>query len=95
MPEPDLPPLVLDSKITNSNGTNAGTAIDIDTDGSVLNDYQNLELFLKETLLELPEQTTIRLMEGYGITENVALVITSDNLLLHYMKMLSRFVLII
>ena len=37
-----------------------------------------LEEFLAETLPELPEQATVRLMKDYGLSEDVALVITGD-----------------
>lgn len=37
-----------------------------------------LDEFLEENLPELPEQATLRLMEEYGLSEDVALVITGD-----------------
>ncbi len=57
MPEPDLPPIVLNKEVLNG---------------------MSLEMFLQQNLPELPEQATIRLMEEYGLSEDVALVITGD-----------------
>lgn len=57
MPEPDLPPIVLNKDALN------GMALDE---------------FLDATLPELPEQATMRLMEDYSLSEDVALVITGD-----------------
>ena len=57
MPEPDLPPIVLNKEVLNG---------------------MSLEMFLKQNLPELPEQATLRLMQEYGLSEDVALVITGD-----------------
>ena len=37
-----------------------------------------MDAFLEKNLPELPEQATLRLMEEYGLSEDVALVITGD-----------------
>jgi aspartyl-tRNA(Asn)/glutamyl-tRNA(Gln) amidotransferase subunit B len=57
MPEPDLPPIVLNKQVLNG---------------------MTLEEFLATTLPELPEQATVRLQEEYGLSHDVALVITGD-----------------
>ena len=57
MPEPDLPPLILNRDVF---------------DGKTLVD------FIDDKLPELPEDTILRLIDGYGISESAALVIAAD-----------------
>ena len=57
MPEPDLPPIVLNKEALNG---------------------MTLDEFLAVTLPEVPEQAALRLQKQYGLTQDVALVITGD-----------------
>jgi aspartyl-tRNA(Asn)/glutamyl-tRNA(Gln) amidotransferase subunit B len=57
MPEPDLPPVILNKEALNG---------------------MTLDEFLATTLPELPEQAAVRLQKEYGLSQDVALVITGD-----------------
>ncbi|KAL7462287.1 hypothetical protein ACHAXS_002674 [Conticribra weissflogii] len=58
MPEPDIPPLVLNERTLGSN--------------------LKLEEFIEQNMPELPQETVARLMKDYGISQNLADLITND-----------------
>lgn len=65
MPEPDLPPLVLDNNSSDSNYNDVFEGL-------------GMEEFLAKRIPELPAQALERMVQEYGLTEYQARVITGD-----------------
>ena len=81
MPEPDLPPLVLDEETLGIAGKMTGKDTNYDNDSTTSLSsvsYCPIRAYIERFMPESIESATSRLVSDYGLTEDVAQVITGD-----------------